>query len=150
MVSLGIRFSTRALAFAVLDGPKTSPGVIDCQKVQYPTHFAHVPLLDWVYMEIETICQKHNVSTVVIKKYEGQTKGNSYEERVHCEGVALLAAHRCSKIPGFVKAKSTLAKDVKGKAKYLKTKLPTNLVPNFSKYSEMEQEAIICSWSTLP
>ena len=49
------------------------------------------------------------------------------------------------------KVKSTIAKDLglKGKGKYLDTKLDTSCIDNFDKFPKKEQEAILVAWSCL-
>jgi hypothetical protein len=87
---------------------------------------------------------------VVIKRFEGLAKGTAYEDRVEHEAAVFLACDSCGISGVFKKVKSTIAKNLgcKGRAHYLLT-LNTSLIPNYSQYTEKEQDSILAGWSEL-
>jgi hypothetical protein len=87
----------------------------------------------------------------VIKKFEGKSRGKTYEERVEHEAAVIIAAANrgLRKVPK--KVKSTIAKDLgqKGRAHYLSV-LDTSHFQTFESESEKTKEAILAGWSELP
>jgi hypothetical protein len=85
-----------------------------------------------------------------MKRFEGHSRGRSFEERVEYEAAVYLACARCGLTTACKKVKSTIAKDLglKGRAHYLET-LNTCVIPSFSNYTDKEQEAVLCAWSDL-
>ena len=95
---------------------------------------------------------KHQISRLVIKGPEGlATRGKAFVERTEHEAVAILNAadHGLARVSRKVKA--TIAKDLgmKGKAKYLDTKLDKSAIDGFDDRSEKVREAILAAWSEL-
>jgi hypothetical protein len=104
----------------------------------------------WFTLEVEQWIKKYNVQSVVMKRFEGRSRGGSFEDRVEYEAAVYLACARCGLTTACKKVRSTIAKDLglKGRAHYLAT-LNTSVIPAFSNYTDKEQEAILCAWSDL-
>lgn len=147
---LGIRCSNSDYTFAVLCGLRTSPQVIEVNSFSFPTGFAKPQSLKWFYQEIDDLLTRHSVKIIVIKKFEGRTRGNTYEDRVEHEAMVLLAGANHGLKALFKKVKSTISKDLgmKGRGRYLLT-FNTSPISNFDKYSGKAQEALFAAWSEL-
>lgn len=150
--SLGLRFSNSDYSFSVMEGFKNSPGVIECGSIGYPKGFSRAQTLKWLVHEIESIFERHKeISIIVLKRFEGMAKGNSYEERVEGEATAFIAAANTGIKAVYKKKGATIAKDLglKGKAKLLKAELDTSVIPEFENYSEKVRDAVLAGWSEL-
>ncbi len=147
---LGIRCSSSDYTFAVLSGTKTSPQVVEVNSITFPTGFAKPQSLKWFYQEIDDLLARNSVQKIVIKKFEGRTRGNTYEARVEHEAMISLAGANHGVKPIFKKVKSTIAKDLgmKGRAHYLST-FDTSPVSDFREYSQKAQDALLAGWSEL-
>ncbi|MCX2982712.1 hypothetical protein EYC98_17760 [Halieaceae bacterium IMCC14734] len=151
-ISLGLRFSNSDYTFAVMDSTKASPNIVELSTVVCPKGFHRSQTLKWLVQEIDGIFARHEgISIVTIKRFEGRSKGNTFEERVENEATAYIAAANVGLKAVYKKMGSTLAKDLglKGKAKLLKTELDTSMIPNFSDYGDKEKDAILSAWSEL-
>lgn len=148
---LGIRCSNKDFAYVVMSGTRDAPTLVESNFLKYPKSFSRARKLLWLSQEIEQVLQKHMVDTIVMKRFEGPTRGTPFEERAECEGCVYLTAAKCGVKGVLKKMNSTIAKDLgmKGRAHYLKTHLDTSLIPSFTQYSDKEKEAILCAWSDL-
>ena len=149
---LGLRCSNKDYAYAVLQGLKKKPELIENGIVKFPQTCTRVQNIGWFRQEIEDKIARFSISALVIKSAEGlATRGAQFVERVEHEAAAMMAA--CSKGMRKVpkKVKSTIAKDLglKGKAAYLATKLDTSVIENFTSFPEKIKEAILVAWSEL-
>jgi len=152
MKTFSIRCSNTDFTYAVIDGDKSSPKVLEQAKVNFPKNFSEGEKLHWFNQEINTLIQQHSPESVVLKGAEPLAKrSKSLDERLHVESVVIMTAgangiKNCTK-----KVKSTIAKDLglKGKGKYLQTKLDTSVIDDFDSYNTKAQEAILAGWSSL-
>lgn len=151
MSILGIRCSNKEFSYAVMSGSKKAPAIIDNGSLTYPKSLVRPRSLLWFTQEVEQLIKKHNALGIVMKKFEGRSRGDLFEERVEYEAAVYLASARCGIMAVCKKVKSTIAKDLglKGRAHYLETELDTSVIPEFSNYTDKEQEAILCAWSQL-
>jgi hypothetical protein len=136
--------------FAILDGTKTKPIIVEINRLQYPNGFVKSRSLHWLMQEVEGLIQNNSIDKIVIKANEGQTANKAYEDRIEHEAAVILAGARLGIHAVFKKRKSTIAKDLgqKGRAKYL-ANLDTSNFPNFQGYKDKEKEAIYSAWSEL-
>ena len=150
-VALGLRFSNTDYTFAVMNGTKATPEIIEVSSIACPKGFQRTQTLSWLVQEIEAIMKKHPVQIVVIKRFEGRSKGNTFEERVENEASAYIASANNGIHAVYKKVSSTIAKDLglKGRGKYIKTKLNTSVIDKYTSYSEKEKDAIHSAWSEL-
>jgi Holliday junction resolvasome RuvABC endonuclease subunit len=150
-VVLGIRCTHADMSFAVLAGSQAAPKVLAVGEVAYPKGYQRPQRLQWIVQEADGLIKTHGVDLVVIKQFEGMTKGNRYEERVEAEGAIAVAAGQNGIKQVYKKRKNTLAKDLglKGRARYLATSLNTAAIPSYSDLPEKRQEAVLCAWSAL-
>jgi hypothetical protein len=151
MSVLGIRCSNKDYTFAVLTGTKKSPQLIDSQTLPYPKGFSKPESLKWLLQEIEDLITKYKVEKIVMNKFEGKIRGNTYEDRVEHEAVVYLAASNKGIASVFKKVKGSIAKDLglKGRAGYLNTSLNTSLIKDFDKHSDKSRDSILAGWSKL-
>lgn len=152
LASLGLRFSSTDYTYFVLSGSKVSPVVVKHKTVQLPAGYAKPQLLRWLYQEIEDLCKEYDPKNVCIKGAEPMaTRGAAFVARTEMEAVTFLLAYNHGIKQTYRKVKATIAKDLglKGKAKYLKTKLDCSIIPDFQDYSEHQQEALLAAWSQL-
>ncbi len=150
--SLGLRFSNSDYTFAVMENLKTSPIIRESNTIAYPKGFQRAQTLKWLVHEIESIFQRNDdISIVVVKRFEGKSKGNAFEERVECEATAYIASANKGLKAVYKKMGSTIAKDLglKGKATLLKTDLDTTVIDGFEKFSEKLKDAVLSAWTEL-
>jgi hypothetical protein len=147
---LGVRCSNRDFAYAVLSGSKATPHQIEVRSLTYPKGFGKPQSLHWLAQEVDALLNRHSVQKIVIKRFEGQTRGGPFEERVEHEAAVMLAGGARGMRAVFKKVRSTIAKDLgqKGRAKYL-TNLDTSWTPGFDGLSDKEKEAVHAAWSEL-
>jgi hypothetical protein len=150
MTVIGVRCSHKSVAFAVVSGTLAEPTLQECRSLPFPKAISWPQTLSWVYAETDALFKSYRPSLSVIKRFEGRSKGNTYEQRVECEGVVTLAASANAVKTVLKRPKSSIAKclGVKGRAKYLQT-LDTSSVSSFASQSEHEQDAILAAWSGL-
>ena len=148
---LGIRCSNSDFVYAVVSGSRQAPIVLYEETIKVPKNYSKTRLLQWFIQEIEGIINKHQIKKIVIKRFEGRTRGKTYEERVELETAVYVAAGRLGVNGVFKKVRSTIAKDLglKGRAHYLQTALDTSAIADYDGKSEREKEAIQAAWSEL-
>ncbi|MFA5393702.1 MAG: hypothetical protein WC338_04510 [Candidatus Ratteibacteria bacterium] len=148
---LGIRCSNKNFSYVVMNGSKKNPVIVASDSLAYPKNFARPRSLLWFTQEVEQLIKKHDIGSVVMKRFEGRSRGGSFEERVECEAMGYLVCAKCGITAVRKKVKSTIAKDfgLKGRAHYLETGLDVSVIPAFSSYADKEQEAVLCAWSEL-
>ncbi|MBA7671637.1 hypothetical protein ES703_79797 [subsurface metagenome] len=151
MSVLGIRCSNKDYTFAVLTGTRKSPELLDSRTLPYPKGYSKSESLKWLLQEIESLITTYKVEKIVINKFEGRIRGNTYEARVEHEAMGYLAASNQGIKSVFKKVKGTIAKDLglKGRAHYLVTSLNTSLIKDFENYSDKSKDAIFAGWSAL-
>ena len=151
MSVLGIRCSNRDYTFAVLTGTKKSPQLVGSKTLPYPKGFSKSESLKWLLREIESLITKYKVKKIVMNKFQGRIRGNTYEDRVEHEAMVYLAASNQGIASVFKKVKGSIAKDLglKGRAGYLNTSLNTSLIKDFDNYSDKAHDAIFAGWSKL-
>ncbi|MBL7224726.1 MAG: hypothetical protein ISS59_01215 [Desulfobacteraceae bacterium] len=152
MIVLGIRCSNTDYTCSILEGDADIPEVKETQHIAFPKGYGEAEALRWFYREMQSLFTSWRIDAVGIKRAETNVKrSNSLELRIQHEGIATLAAaeHGCTAV--YRKVNSTIAKDLglKGKGKYLQTKLDTSPIPNFDNYSKKKQEAILTAWSCM-
>lgn len=150
MKTLGVRCSNTDYTFCILSWDAGSPDIETIKRVAYPTGFTEPETLKWLHQEFEAVLRAHTIDRVGIKRAETNVKrSNLLEFRIQAEAIVSLAAAQvgCGSVER--KVRSTVAKDLglKGKAKYLQTKLDTSAIPGFDEYSIKEQDAILLAWS---
>lgn len=148
---LGIRCSNRDFTYVVMSGTKSIPQIKSQKAIMLPKNYSKPRALHWFVQEIEHLIEKHKIDVIVIKGFEGRTRGKTYEERFELETAAFIAAGKNGINAVFKKVKSTIAKDLglKGRGHYLKTHLDTSAIPDYSQKSDKEKEAILVGWSEL-
>jgi hypothetical protein len=151
MSVLGVRCSNRDFAYAVLSGTKSQPAQVDVQTLPYPKGFAKPQSLQWLLQEVDGVLNKHSIDKIVIKRFEGRTRGGTFEERVEHEAAVILAGAIRGMKAIFKKLRSQIAKDLgqKGRPKYL-ANVDTSCFRNFDGRNDKEKEAIQAAWSELP
>jgi hypothetical protein len=148
--TVGLRFSNKGFAFAVIEGTRTGPTLVKSSFVQCPKAFKACEIAKWAKHELDSIFNKYKPNFVCIKSFEGRSKGNAYEERVRLEGIAHFCAGELGLRDIARKRKSTIAKDLglKGRARYLST-FDTSAIPTFDELDALVQEAALVAWSDL-
>ncbi len=150
MPILGVRCSNKDFAYAVLDGTKGAPQQVELKTLPFPKGFKAAQSLHWLNQEVSDLLEKHAIDKVVIKRFEGRTRGATFETRVEHEAAVMLAAASKGMTAVFKKVKSTIAKDLgkKGRARYLAT-LDTSHFPGYADLSDKQREALQAAWSEL-
>lgn len=152
MTVLGLRCSNHDYAHAILKGTRTAPNVIVTGEKAFPKNYVKPQLLKWFMQEIEDLVRNQAVTAIAMKGPEGfSARGRPFVERIEIEAIVFLLGANIGIKPVLKKVKSTIAKDLglKGKAKYLDTKLNTSVLSGFDSYTDKVKEAILAAWSTL-
>lgn len=151
MTILGVRCSNRDFAYAILDGRRDTPELVKVGTLSYPKGFVKPQSLHWLFQEADGLFRQNGIEKLVIKRFEGQSRGAPFEDRVEHEAAVILAAAQRGMKVVFKKVKSQIAKDLgqKGRARYLAA-LDTSWLPCFGDLSEKEKEAVHAAWSELP
>ncbi len=152
MKILAVRCSSSDFAHATIEGSQQSPTVIESAVIGFPKGYGEHALFHWFHQEIKGLIDNHGPDGVAVKAAEPMVKrSGTLETRIRVEGIALMSAAEAGCTTACRKVKSTIAKDLgmKGKGKYLETKLDTSPIANFDSYNTKQQEAILVGWSCL-
>ena len=151
MSVMGIRCSNRDFTWVILTGSKTQPHIQELNSLGFPKNYSKPRSLLWFVQEIEQLIQRHKVQKIVMKGFEGRTRGKTYEERVEYESAVYIAGAKNGLNSISKKVKSTIAKDLglKGRGHYLQTALDTSVIADYDAKTEKEREAILSAWSWL-
>jgi len=152
MATLGVRCSNTDCHFAVLEGSQASPNIKSTKKVKFPKGFSKAEALNWFNQEIADFLKSVKIETIAIRGPENNARrSSSLDTRLQFEGIIFLLSAQLGINEIESKVKSTIAKDLglKGKAKYLDTKLDASCIDGFNDFSKKEQEAIMVAWSCL-
>jgi len=152
MIVIGFRFSNSDYSFSILSGDRDAPVVEETNQISFPKGYNEPELLNWLFQEMTALFQRQSCDAVGIKKAEGTVKrSNSLETRIQAGAISSLAAAQAGCRVVYRKMSSTIAKDLglKGKGKYLKTKLDTSAIQDFDGYAQKVQEAILVAWSCM-
>jgi len=152
MKILAVRCSNTDFAYALIEGSKQSPTIVECDLTVYPKGYEEHSLFHWFHQEIIGLLGRYSPDTLAVKAAETMVKrSGSLETRIRIEGIALMSAAEVGCTSAHRKVKSTIAKDLgmKGKGKYLETKLDTSPIINFDSYNTKQQESILVGWSCL-
>jgi hypothetical protein len=143
MTILGVRCSNRDFAYAILDGTKQTPSQLKIATLSYPRGFAKPQSLHWLFQEADALLRRHGIEKIVLKRFEGKSRGAPFEDRVEHEAAVILAAAERGMKAVSKKVKSQIAKDLgqKGRARYL-AELDTSWLPSFGTLSDKEKEAV--------
>lgn len=151
MKVLGVRCSNLDLTYAILQGNRSGPKLVDAGSVQVPKGFTEPEILRWLRQELAGLFSKHDFAAVGIKRAETSVmRSNSLEQRIALEAIVSLVAAENGCLNVTRKVKATIAKDLgmKGKSKYLAS-FDTSAIHDFGKRNAKEQEAIMVGWSCL-
>ena len=151
MSVLGVRCSNRDITYAILDGKKRKPSLLKMEAISFPKGYSPSQSLYWLFQEIGDLLSQYDITKIVIKRFEGRTRGKTHEDRVEHEAAVMLAGGARGMKAVFKKVNSTIAKDLgqKGRTRYL-ANLDTSFIPGFSKLPAKRQEALHAAWSELP
>ncbi len=152
MKVLGIRCSNNDYTYCILSGTQEIPKVKILRQVAFPANFSAAEALRWFHHEMQEVFNGWNVEAVGIKKPETTVKrSNSLEMRIQNEAIVTLTAAEKGCMVVSRKVKSTMAKDLglKGKGKYLETKLDTTAFEGFEQFPPKKKEAILVAWSCM-
>lgn len=149
---LGIRCSNTDYSYVVIIGTKDSPLIEKSDSVTFPKGYGRGESLKWFFQEIDAIFNEVKIDRIAIKGAEFPAKkGNAFIERIENESIVFFVGANHGVIESSRKVKSTIAKDLglKGKGKYLQTKLDTSVIESYNSYESKLQEAILVAWSSL-
>ena len=135
-----------------MDGDKKSPEVLLSKRIAFPKNFSEGERLYWFHQELISIITDNKPDVIILKGPEPLVKrSKSLDSRLHNEAIVFLVAAANGILSVTKKVSSTIAKDLglKGKGKYLKTKLDTSPIADFESYSTKQQEAILAAWSSM-
>ena len=151
MSILGLRCSNKDYTYAVLAGSRAQPKILATGRVPFPQGFKTQKCLLWFLREIEDLLKTSDIAMIVMKEFEGRRYSNSLVARVEHEAMVYIAAAKREITAVFKKRKCTIAKDLglKGRARYLSTKLDTSPIPDFHNYSDKTRDAVLAAWSEL-
>jgi Holliday junction resolvasome RuvABC endonuclease subunit len=151
MSILGLRCSNTDYTYTVLAGSRAHPEITAIDNIAFPRGYKTQQRLLWFLREIEAILDKFDIEMIVIKEFEGRKRDKSFVTRIEHEAMVYIAAvdHEITAISK--KRKCTIAKDLglKGRARYLSTKLDTSPIPDFDDYPDKTQDAVLAAWSEL-
>jgi hypothetical protein len=149
---LGIRCSTKDFTYCVLSGKQDNPNLQHTEIIKFPTGQSESERLNWFYQEIGELITKRSIGGIGIKGVEPMAmKGKNYGARTQIEGMIYLQAAQNGVKYILTKVKSTIAKDLgmKGKGKYLATKMDYSKIPDFDKQKPNSKESIQVALSML-
>lgn len=152
MKILAVRCSNTDFTYVVMKGSKALPIVVDSDMTGFPKGYNEPALFHWFHQEIMGLIGKYSPTGVAVKATEPSVRrSSSLETRIRVEGITLMSAAEAGCDIACRKVKSTIAKDLgmKGKGRYLETKLDTSCVTDFDSYKTKQQEAILVGWSCL-
>ena len=151
MSVLGVRCSNKDFTYVIMSGSKENPKINTSETNTYPRNFSKPRVLLWFVQEIELYISRHDAKRIVLKGFEGRSRGKTYEQRVEYEAAVFIAAARKGVNAVYLKVKSTIAKDLglKGRAHYLETSLDTSHIPGYATKTNKEKDAILAAWSEL-
>jgi hypothetical protein len=152
MKVLGLRCSNSDFSCAFLDGDKENPKIIQTIRLSFPSNFSESERLHWFYQELDSLIKESNLEAISIRSPEPLAKRTkSLDLRLHIEGIVFLVANANGIKSTCKKTSATIAKDLglKGRGKYLKTKLDTSVINDFDAYPDKMKEAILVGWSLL-
>jgi hypothetical protein len=152
MTVMGVRCSNSDYTYCILSGTHDTPVVEATAQVSFPKDYSEPELLKWLHQEMSTAFTKHKCDAVGIKKPEATVqRSNALEARIQNDAIVSLAAAEAGCLSVYRKVKATIAKGLglKGKGKYLETKLDTTAITGFDRYSSKIQEAILVGWSCM-
>lgn len=152
MKVMGVRCSNSYYAYCILSGSREAPVVEATNRISFPVGYNETEVLRWLYQEMQAVFGTHRVDAIGIKKAEANVvRSNALETRIKGDAIVSLAAAEAGCRAVYKKVKSTIAKDLglKGKGKYLETKLDTSAITGFDGYSQEIKEAILVGWSCM-
>jgi hypothetical protein len=152
MTTVGFRCSNKDYTYALIEGTKEKPSITVCDTIAFPVGYSKPQSLSWFIKEIKDIIENHEINGIAIKADEGMAgRSSAYETRVEHEAMIYLACADSGIKSVLKKRKNTIAKDLglKGKGKYLNTKLDVSVIPNYADYSDKQKDAILVGWSML-
>ncbi|OGX18437.1 MAG: hypothetical protein A3K83_03285 [Omnitrophica WOR_2 bacterium RBG_13_44_8b] len=152
MKVLGMRCGNDNYVYALVEGSKKIPKILEKGREIFPKGFTRARALRWFQQEIDELLSKHIVAVVAIKCTEPMArKGNPFVCRVENEAIIqLVAAIKGIKLVSK-KTNRTIAKDLglKGVAKALVTDLDCSVIPEFETMDSKLKEAVLVAWSSL-
>jgi hypothetical protein len=83
----------------------------------YPKGFVKAQSLHWLYQEADGLFRQNGIEKLVIKRFEGQSRGAPFEDRVEHEAAVMLAAAQRGMKAVFKKVKSQIAKELGQKSR---------------------------------
>ena len=149
---LGIRCSSKDFTYCVISGKQDNPNLHLTDWTKFPTGQSEPDRLNWFYQEIGGLITKHSIGGIGIKGVEPMAmKGKNYGARTQLEGMIYLQAAQNGVKYIKTKVKSTIAKDfgVKGKGKYLDTKVDYSKIPDYDELKTNTKESIQVALSML-
>lgn len=148
---LGLRCSASDYAYAVMQGARSKPALVSSGLELFPKGFSRLQCVHWLLQELETILNTNTCSAIVIKGFEGPKRDSSFVARVEHESAAYIAAHNVGIKLVTRKVNSTIAKELglKGRARYLSSRLDTSVIAGYDEIPKKTQEAILAAWSGL-
>lgn len=152
MKVLGIRCSNNDYTYCILSGSSSAPIIEEIQRLSFPAGYSEPEALLWFYRELQGLFKRNGFDSVGIKRSEVSVKrSNNLELRIQNEAIVSLVAAEAGVSSVQRKVKPTIAKDLglKGKSKYLETRLDTSVIDGFDSYSNKEREAILTAWSCM-
>ena len=152
MKILGIRCSNKDCSIFLMSGTQESPNIESSETITFPKDFNQAESLHWFFLEINRIFENNQIDAVAIKGAEPMAqKTNTLIARIQNEAIIYLASATAGVINVVTKCNASIAKELglKGRGKYLQSKLDTSVIVNYNNYSKKEQEAILVGWSEL-
>jgi len=152
MKVLGIRCSNSDYAYCIISGIRMAPAVEATRRVSLPEGYNEAESLKWLRQEMQNIFGSHRFDQVGIKKAETNARRtNALDARIRNEAIVSLVAAESGCLRVAWKVKSTIAKDLglKGKGKYLESRLDTSPIIGFDAYPREIKEAVLVGWSCM-
>lgn len=152
MKVLALRCSNTDFAHVVIEGTRKAPAIVTSGATRFPKGYDEHEIFRWFHQEIADLLNSHRPDGLAVKAAESMVKRSAaLEARLRVEGIALMSAAESGCQIAQRKVRSTIAKDLglKGKSRYLETKLDTSPILDFDSYNSKIQEAILVGWSCL-
>jgi hypothetical protein len=148
---IGIRCSNQDFSYAILDGTKAAPILINKSTISFPRNYSRCKELKWFYQELEGLKDSYEIKEWGIKGAEPMAqKGKFYAARIENEAMIFLLCANIGNDNVIRKVKQTIAKNLgfKGKSKYLK-EVEFDNIEGYDNCNEKIKEAILVAWSCL-
>jgi hypothetical protein len=140
---LGVKSEPARFVFALVDGTKDTPKVVDSGQRAAPKHLTRPAQLDYLARELVELLDRHHPSSIFYRANEGKIKST---ERAEVEGVIMQTAHAHAHLDPIktVKRRINTHLGLDTKAKYVQEHLPESSGKDMPAYCKEAYMSALC------